>query len=172
MFENQQINLENIPSYEHIPLHALDKEYKKIVVFDSIVVLVLGLALSILLFKMDSTKSVYTYFYFPVLISFIITSYLLLIYKRKAYAFRQHDVIFQTGIFIQSTHIVPYLRIQHIIVKQGFYAKRLGLATLKLHTAANDNIDISIPGLTLEDANRWKQYVMNRLDELDHAEAE
>jgi len=36
-----------------------------------------------------------------------------------------------------------------------------------LHTAASDNLDVSIPGITLEEAERWKTYVLNRMQELD-----
>ncbi len=36
-----------------------------------------------------------------------------------------------------------------------------------MYTAANNFSDISIPGLTLEDAERWKSYLMNRIQELN-----
>lgn len=169
MFENQTVSINDIPKYEEVALQTLHVNYKKIVFLNSAIVFIIGLALTIgLFFLFDAEDGMYTFFYIPFVIASLIAVYSLLAYKNKKYAFRQHDVMFQKGLISKTVHIIPYIRIQHIIVKQGWFAKKLNLATLKLHTAANDNVDVSIPGLTLEDAERWKVYVLNRMEILDN----
>src|SRR5690606_21537303 len=101
------------------------------------------------------------------LLSIIIGCFPLITYKKKQYAFRKHDVLYKKGLIFKTTNIVLYIRLQHVVTKQGWYAKRLELAVLGLHTAARDNVDVAIPGLTLEEAERWKSFLLNRLQELE-----
>lgn len=169
MFENQTVSLNEIPQYEDVSLQALQPNYKKVVMLNIAITILVGLALSVALFFIFNIEDgVYTFFFIPFLISIIASLYTLFAYKKKKYAFRQHDVMYHSGLITETTHIIPYIRIQHVVVKQGWYAKKLNLAALKLHTAANDNVDVTIPGLTLEDAERWKVFVLNRIEELDN----
>src|SRR5690554_1367052 len=167
MFENQTIDYNHLPKYEEVVLKPIHPEYKKIVFLDALLTLIVGLGISVAIYFIVDDDTVYTYFYISFVIALLIAVYNLLAYKKKCYAFRQHDVLYQKGLISTTTSIVPYLRLQHVVIKQGWYAKRLNLAKLQLHTAANDNVDITIPGLTLEEAERWKSFLLNRLQELD-----
>lgn len=168
MFENRLISLDEIPKYEEVVLQKLHKEYRKVVVMNAAITLFVGALLSAaLLYWIDKEDGVYTFFYIPFVVALLFAVHSFLAYSKKKYAFRTHDVLYKIGLIWKSTHIIPYIRIQHVVVKQGWYAKKLGLATLQLHTAANDKFDVNIPGLLLEDAKRWKSYVLNRIQELD-----
>lgn len=167
MFENTLVELDEIPQYQEITFSGLQNNYKKIVLLNSLVTLLLGVGVCIaLFFLIDEIEKFYAIV--PIL---VITGLLVLLpllsYKKKKYAFRQHDVLFKKGLIFKSTHISPYIRLQHVVIKQGWYAKKLGLATLVMYTAANNFSDISIPGLTLEEAERWKSFLMNRIQELN-----
>src|SRR5690554_5286177 len=167
MFENNSVLIENIPKYEEITFTNLHKYYVKIIRLNTLITLLIGVTLSLALYFIFEESEKY-YFIAGILVLFsFIALFPLLTYKKKKYAFRQHDALYSSGLIFKSTHIIPYIRLQHVVIKQGWYAKRLGLATLQLHTAANDNVDISIPGLTLEEAERWKSFLLNRLQELD-----
>ncbi|HLV51122.1 MAG TPA: PH domain-containing protein [Flavobacterium sp.] len=167
MFENNTLELNQIPKYEEVTFTNLHKDYVKIVWVNAVIFFLIGIALSVALYFIFEESEKY-YFIAGILVLFsFIALFPLLTYKKKKYAFRQHDALYSSGLVFKSTHIIPYIRLQHVVIKQGWYAKRLGLATLQLHTAANDNVDVSIPGLTLEEAERWKSFLLNRLQELD-----
>ena len=167
MFKNDSIALENIPKYEEVSFTALHKDYVKIVRMNMLLTFLIGLSVScVIFFTIDEVEKYYIIAGI-LFLTLLLGWFPLVAYKKKKYAFRQHDVLYTSGLIFKSTHIIPYIRLQHVVIKQGWYAKRLGLATLQLHTAANDNVDVSIPGLTLEDAERWKSFLLNRLQELD-----
>ncbi len=167
MFENDTVELNQIPHYQEVDFNSLHSDYVKILRMNAAITLFVGLAISTALFFVFEDFERF-YFIGAVLFVFLnIAIFPLIAYKKKKYAFRQHDAIYSSGLIFKSTHIIPYIRLQHVVIKQGWYAKRLGLAALQLHTAANDNIDVTIPGLTLEDAERWKSYLVNRLQELE-----
>lgn len=167
MFENNTIELNQIPKYEEVSFTTLHKDYVKIVRINMFLTFLIGLGVScVLFFTIDEVEKYYI-IGVVLFLTLLLGLFPLFAYKKKKYAFRQHDALYTSGLIFKSTHIIPYIRLQHVVIKQGWYAKRLGLATLQLHTAANDNVDVSIPGLTLEEAERWKSFLLNRLQELD-----
>ena len=167
MFENTLVELDEITQYQEITFLGLHNNYKKIVVLNALFTLILGIGICVaLFFLIDEMEKFYAII--PVIIiSGLLALFPLLSYKKKKYAFRKHDVLFKKGLIFKSTHISPYIRLQHVVIKQGWYAKKLGLATLVMYTAANNFSDISIPGLTLDEAERWKSFLMNRIQELN-----
>ncbi len=167
MFENNTVEIDQIPQYQEIEFSALHNNYKKIVQVNTIFTLIIGIVVCCaLFFLIDEIEKFYVIV--PILIiTIFLAVFPLISYKKKKYAFRKHDVLFKKGLIFKSTHISPYIRLQHVVIKQGWYAKKMGLATLVMYTAANNFSDISIPGLTLKEAERWKSYLMNRIQELN-----
>lgn len=167
MFQNETITLEQIPKYEEIAYTNLHKNYVKIVRMNALIGFLFGIAVSVAIFFVFEEFEKYYFIIGFSLLMLLISLFPLLTYKKKKYAFRQHDVLYKKGLIFKTVNIIPYIRLQHVVIKQGWYAKKLGLATLELHTAANDRVDVSIPGLTLEDAERWKSFLLNRLQEIE-----
>lgn len=169
MFENKPVTISSIPLYEELEFYSLHPDYKKIVTIQVALMILVGLLISVsVLFLIDDT-SVWTFFYIPFVVGVIFSVFQLLGFKKKKYLFRQHDVMYQSGVITHTIHIIPLIRLQHVVVKQGWISKKFGLATLALYTAAQDEVDVSIPGITWEEANRWKMYVLNRIQELENA---
>jgi membrane protein YdbS with pleckstrin-like domain len=75
------------------------------------------------------------------------------------YLVREHDVSFRRGVIARSTRTIPYNRVQHVAVDRGPVDRLFGLSTLRLRSAGGD---IGIEGLTVDDANRLKDVVVNR----------
>ena len=167
MFQNETITLEQIPKYEEIAYTNLHKNYVKIVRMNALIGILFGIAVSVAIFFVFEEFEKYYFIIGFSLLMLLMSLFPLLTYKKKKYAFRQHDVLYKKGLLFKTVNIIPYIRLQHVVIKQGWYAKKLGLATLELHTAANDRVDVSIPGLTLEDAERWKSFLLNRLQEIE-----
>lgn len=167
MFENRQVDIGDIPNYKSVSFLKLHKNYSKIVLLNSLITLAIGVAVCVVIYiKLTEFSKLYTILLL-LLITLVLAIFPILSHKKKMYAFRQHDVLFRDGLIFKTTHISPFIRLQHVVIKQGWYAKKLGLATLVMYTAANNFSDISIPGLTLEDAEKWKSFLMNRIQELN-----
>lgn len=73
-------------------------------------------------------------------------------YRSWAYQEQGDDLVICRGLLIQRLSIVPYGRMQFIDVTAGPIERMLGLATVKLHTAAAAT-DARIPGLDRPEAD-------------------
>jgi len=62
------------------------------------------------------------------------------------YAERNNDLMVRRGVLIRRQSVIPYGRMQFIDVTAGPVERSLGLATLRMHTAAAAS-DARIPGL-------------------------
>jgi membrane protein YdbS with pleckstrin-like domain len=68
---------------------------------------------------------------------------------------REDDLLVRRGVLVRRTSVVPYGRMQYVDVTAGPLERRLGLATVTLHTAAAAT-DASVPGLRAEEAARLR----------------
>jgi uncharacterized protein len=62
------------------------------------------------------------------------------------YAERQDDLLVRRGVLVRRLSVIPYGRMQFIDVTAGPLERSLGLATVRMHTAAAAS-DARIPGL-------------------------
>jgi len=67
------------------------------------------------------------------------------------YAERNDDLMVRRGVLIRRLSVIPYGRMQFIDVTAGPVERALGLATLRMHTAAAAS-DARIPGLASDAA--------------------
>ncbi|MBO3089950.1 PH domain-containing protein [Cellulomonas dongxiuzhuiae] len=77
------------------------------------------------------------------------------------YAERADDLLIRKGIMFRSLVVVPYGRMQFVDVSSGPLARRLGIATVQLHTAA-PGTDATIPGLPPAEAARLRDRLASR----------
>jgi hypothetical protein len=75
----------------------------------------------------------------------------------RAWAFceRAEDLLVRRGLMVQRLSLVPYGRMQFVDVSSGPLERAMGLATVRLHTAAASS-DARIPGLPRADAERLR----------------
>ncbi|MNL51009.1 Bacterial membrane flanked domain protein [compost metagenome] len=84
-------------------------------------------------------------------------------FRKKGFAFRDHDVLFRYGIVATNTTIIPYNRIQHVSLHEGWVSRYFGLATIEIFTAGGSSSDLEIPGLKKEQAENIKQLLMGKI---------
>jgi uncharacterized protein len=72
-----------------------------------------------------------------------------------AFCERADDLLVRRGLMVQRLSLVPYGRMQFVDVSAGPLERSLGLATLRLHTAAAAS-DARIPGLPRAEAERLR----------------
>src|SRR5699024_1739747 len=73
-------------------------------------------------------------------------------FLKKAYAFREHDVLFKSGVIATTTTIIPYNRIQHVSLHEGFIDRKFALGEEQIFTAGGSGSDIEIPGIAIDQA--------------------
>ena len=71
------------------------------------------------------------------------------------YAERREDLMVKRGVMIRRQSVIPYGRMQFIDVTAGPVERSLGLATVRMHTAAAAS-DARIPGLDKADAAKLR----------------
>jgi membrane protein YdbS with pleckstrin-like domain len=76
-------------------------------------------------------------------------------WRAWGYAEREQDLVLRRGVLIRRLTIVPYGRMQFVDVRQGPLARTLGLASVKLHTAAAAS-DAEIPLVADDEARRLR----------------
>lgn len=57
-------------------------------------------------------------------------------YRQWGYLIFNDRVEIKHGIFFISTSVIPMIRIQHLTVEHGIILRKLGLSTVKIHTAS------------------------------------
>ncbi|MEE9438231.1 MAG: PH domain-containing protein [Saprospiraceae bacterium] len=88
--------------------------------------------------------------------------YIYFAFSCKNYALRQKDLIFNSGLFWKTSTVVPFNRVQHCEVSQGPIDRFFNLAQLKVYTAGGSSSDLSIEGLSPENAHRIKDFIVSK----------
>ncbi|MDO9157361.1 MAG: PH domain-containing protein [Sediminibacterium sp.] len=89
-------------------------------------------------------------------------------FKNKAWALREKDIQFKKGWLFQSTHIIPFVKVQHCELVSGPIGRKYGLASIRINTAASNNIDIIINGLKQETAEQLKAFIIEKIEVYEH----
>lgn len=169
-FHNHTIEIQNLPDFETVDWRPISIKYKKVMVLNLLFVNVIFLLLIVspIYIFYDAFLDYQLYWYCPIVIVILGgTIFLnLLAFKRKKYAFREHDAMYRSGILSDMIEIVPYNRLQHVVVKQGWLSRSFGLATVKMYTAASGG-HVSIPGIVYEDAERIKHLLLDKINAID-----
>ncbi|WP_312075963.1 PH domain-containing protein [Chryseobacterium sp.] len=150
-FQNPQIFDLEIPDFEDLKLTSVSKEYLKIVVFNLILfsiflVGVVSVAFYFFYFNLSSLQ------FWSIIIGIFLMIFILFLnaligFKFRKYAVREKDLVYQHGWLKRIIIIVPFNRIQHIKVEQGWFSKLLNLKSVSVFTAGVSGGDITINGL-------------------------
>lgn len=75
-------------------------------------------------------------------------------FRYRVWSFRVRDdaLYLERGVFTHVRTVAPHVRIQHVDTSRGPLERALGLSTLVVYTAGSRGADVSIPGLTPEEA--------------------
>jgi membrane protein YdbS with pleckstrin-like domain len=83
----------------------------------------------------------------------VVLTWLVAELDRRAYGYveRADDLIVTHGVFVKRLIVVPYGRMQFVDVTAGLMERWMGIATVRMHTAAAAT-DATIPGLPTAEA--------------------
>ena len=164
-FTNEIIDTKQLPKFEEVQLTSLHPKYwYEIIINTSVVFLVLGVILGVV--WNNTEKILYSEIYL-IIAYFVILIFSFLLkkigFKKKGYAFRNHDVIYRSGIIATNTMVIPYNRVQHVALHEGFISRYFGLAKVEIFTAGGSASDIEISGIEKEEAENIKQLLMGKI---------
>ena len=165
-YKNPHILITSIPQFQEIPLQRVETDYKKVLYFNWMIVFAIGIGILVAVFITNKELHVWwaiTIAVLAVLLSTALTAASIEIgFKNRSWAVRDKDILFKNGWLFQSTHIIPFTKVQHCILKTGPISRRYKLASLRFMTAASHDRDISINGLSQIDAEKIKGWVMEK----------
>lgn len=162
---NETIDTTQLPKFEDVVFSVLHPNYWKVTLI-SLAVFFLVLAIGVgLVFYFN--ENLYPFIY---QLSIVFAVLLLLVFyfswisfKKKGFAFRTHDVLFRHGIIATNMLVIPYNRVQHVALHEGFVSRFFGLAKIQIFTAGGNSSDIEIPGIAKEEAENIKQLLMVKI---------
>jgi len=164
-FTNDAIDTKVLPRYEQVTLTSLQASYWKVVLLGVAAVFVLLVAVLITIFYLvDEVVNQKALLFGGLAVLFVLVLFLSRVsFRKKAYAFRQHDVIYRKGIIATNTMVIPYNRVQHVALHEGLVSRWFGLAKVEIFTAGGVSSDIEIPGIRKEEAEDIKQLLMGKI---------
>jgi membrane protein YdbS with pleckstrin-like domain len=164
-FTNETIDTTKLPRFEDVKFSVLDSNYWKVTLINAFLfffILAIGLVLlvffnqGLLVFSVEISV-----IYFVLLIMVVGLSRIS--FNKKGFAFRTHDVLYRYGIIATNTIVIPYNRVQHVALHEGFVSRYFGLAKIEVFTAGGSSSDIQIPGIEIEQAENIKQLLMGKI---------
>lgn len=164
-FTNETIDTTQLPKFEEVEFSVLHPSYWKVTLLSlAVFFLIIGLGTGLLLYFNDELISfvseigiVYVFLILFVLFFSRIS------FKKKGFAFRNHDVLFRYGIIATNTIVIPYNRVQHVALHEGLISRFFGLAKIEIFTAGGRSSDIEIPGIAKDHAENIKQLLMGKI---------
>jgi len=171
MFTNEQIEIGTLPSFETVKMQAISKKYLNIIIINKLgIFIVLYAALFVVnVYASDIIFTEYFwYLFFSLSLLFILNLiFAVLAFKKRKYAIREKDVLYSKGLLVHKLIVVPISRIQHIEETKTWLARQFNLASIKIFTAGDAGTDLSINGLTNEEAKRINDFLSARVN-ADH----
>lgn len=164
-FTNGVIETASLPDFEDVQLTPLHNLYWKVILFNLCIFFIsFGAICGALIYFIQEVRP---YWYIFLITYLIIASISFIVnrtnFKNSGFAFRAHDVIYRNGAIALTTTIIPYNRVQHAAMHEGFIARKLGLATVEIFTAGGLSSDIKIPGIEKQHAENIKQLLMGKI---------
>ncbi len=164
-FTNEPIDVTALPRYETVSLNVLKPKYWNVILFNiGVTFLIIGIALALIVYFDEEIHHLAWLFGLVYVLFLGFTFFLCKIsFQKRGFAFREHDVIFRSGIIATNTMVIPYNRVQHVALHEGFFARFFDLATVEIFTAGGISSDIKIPGIAKEEAENIKQLLMGKI---------
>lgn len=169
MFENAEVNPEDLPRVETVDWQSMDSNYLRrqlTAAGIAIFFVVVGAAAMHIIFSIAFTgrdMSFGGFWLIPVLIAIPLFTWPLVSVPRKGYAVRERDIVYRSGIFWRTVTAIPFNRIQHVEKSSTPLDRRFQLASLQLFTAGGTGGDLKIHGLPAASAEKLRQFILDKI---------
>lgn len=169
-FTNEVIQIDSLPKYENAEMTLVQKKYWTVMIINFLIIfLVVGGIVTGFSFLPDMRES-QVYMISGYLLLMIIVFFLQKIsFSKRSFALRERDIIYRHGILATITTILPFTRIQHVALNEGFVSRYYKLAQLQIYTAGGSSSDLKISGLSKDDAEKIKEVIMLQISNKDES---
>jgi len=166
-FTNRAINSEELPDYRTEELERVSKILLRKILAGLGVFLILVLIAAVVLYIRDLLATRYIIFGLlgALFLIGLIFTYHYFAQKNYGFVVREKDILFQKGVLVIKTTIIPFNRVQHVSTTQSLFDKYFELKNIKIFTAGGQGSDIKIPGLTPEKALHIKEWIAHKIVE-------
>ncbi|SDH47077.1 PH domain-containing protein [Myroides phaeus] len=172
-FSNNQIKVNGLPNLDAIKFTPLNSRYGNVILIRlTIIVLVLTVIGCTPLFAHDFIPELelpmglqIAAIAFTSILSLLIVVVNLLGFKKKGYAIRERDIIYKSGLINRTETVIPFNRVQHVGIYESALLRVFDLCTVEFFTAGGAMGDLKIPGLSKEDGDRLKAYVIQNINQ-------
>ncbi len=165
-FSNEVLDESSLPTLAYIEYSPLEKNLLKADLIWTVTFFTIGIGVLLFLQYYIALEwlGLYGNWILLGLISLLILSLLLVYFGfyKKSYAVREKDIIYNSGLFWQSSIVIPFNRVQHCEVSIGPIDRMFNLSELKIFTAGGASSDLSIDGLRPETSNRLKDFIVQK----------
>lgn len=163
---NRQIWPDDVQPVEDLEFQPVEPIYTRVLTARIILsyIIFMGLAFIILAFE-ESYRWWILLGVEAILVMALVINLVLVhkIYDFKGYALRDKDISYRSGIFFTSVKTVPFSKIQQVSVRTNPIARMFGLSYLDIVNGSQSSVNqITIPGLTSDDAERIKALLINK----------
>lgn len=163
MFDNLQINTDDLPKIQNIQYECIHRDYIKVIGLNVFLVFLLLFTATFINFHFNDeminlVNPLYVYIVLGVFFIVQLAYYYASFFKRK-FALRQQDITYKKGLFYKSILTVPFNRIQHIEIDEGLFSRIFNLASINIYTAGANNLDLAIKGISKKKAVKIKEFI-------------
>lgn len=171
MFENPEIAQDELPQVDSVNWLAMDRNLLRRLLAKSaiaLVFLIIGIAGLRVIFDAafrDQDVDIpfgLLWLLIPV-IAIPLFAWPFISVPRIAYAIRDKDIIYKSGVFWQTATAIPFHRIQHVEKSSTPLDRRYGIATLQLFTAGGSGGDLKIHGLSAQIAENLRVFIIEKV---------
>lgn len=166
-FTNNTIDISRLPRFETVDFQKLHPSYWKVILINQFFTfLILAIGVGVLQYTVQEIGSNILYIWLGLLALFLfVFLFSRLSFLKKGFAFREHDALFKQGVIATKTTIIPYNRVQHVALHEGWLSRYFGLAKVEIFTAGGSSSDLEIPGIEKEQAEKIKQLLMGKIQQ-------
>lgn len=161
LFTNNPVETVDLPRFEDQEFKPLKKQYRTLILMQWTIFTLFPISGILILYFLNPIYSIQELLFVlsGVVLFYIFQVVLNIIgFRRKGYALREHDILYRTGLIVQKTIAIPYNRIQHSEIRQGVLSRILSISKLKIYTAGGNASDLSVNGLSPDDAQSIKDF--------------
>lgn len=173
IFENTQVQINNLPAVKQVHFQQLDRAFLKVEYISSLIFFGFLFFVIFIFVMLASSEVRWVKILVASLWLFWFMLSLLLVKKNydiAGYAIRQHDIVHRKGVVFRNLTTIPFNRIQHCEISEGPVEKLFELSTLKVFTAGGATSDLAIGGIRKEEAQLIKEFITRKIGAHDEEE--
>lgn len=171
MFENAEIQPESLPTVESVEWQLMDAKFIRRKLTESAIALFflmvgtggLQAIFNVTLPDENVNISLGWLWLVPLALCVPLFAWPLISVPKKAFAVRDRDIIYKSGVFWRTVTAIPFNRIQHVEKSSTPLDRRFRIATLQLFTAGGTGGDLKIHGLSTKTAEKLRFFILEKI---------